>query len=129
MTLEEAFFKKYEIEPKHIDSCKIADEYWNNEELANKYFSFERYMKSHCPEMDKTCYSTCKYAYDLEEYPKITDEHYLKFICLLNKCLTNFLCAISDLKELKEEILLNMMNKSYLFKEEVQKMFKEAEND
>lgn len=129
MSLEEAFFKKYEIEPKHIDSCKIADEYWNNEKLANKYFTFERYMKENCPEMDKACYSTCKYAYDLEEYPKITDEHYLKFICLLDKCLTNFLCAISDLKELKEEILLNMMNKSYLFKEEVQEMFKETEND
>ncbi len=135
--LEQEFFKMFGIEPKHIDNCKIADEYWNNEELANKYFTFERYMKSHCPEMDKACYSTCKYAYNLEKYPEITDRRLLQMICLLAQYRMNeaefYKIKTSSIVILKNyvlgdciDILRYLCNKED-FKHQIQQLFKEGE--
>lgn len=74
------------IEPKYEDCCKIADKYWNNEELANEYDTFDNYMNKNCTEGDSgACFSTCKYAYDKKIYPDFTPEKQLEIIKLISK--------------------------------------------
>ena len=46
--IEQKFFECFGIEPKYIDACTVEDKYWENEELANKYETFDRYMDAKC---------------------------------------------------------------------------------
>lgn len=101
--LEQEFFKTFGIEPKCIDGCKVEDEYWDNEELANKYGTFDIYMDAKCGNQEN-CTTLCKCAYTKEVYPEITDRILLELICILNKfIILNFLAI--ELKKLKDEIL------------------------
>ena len=67
------------IEPKRTDECKLADEYWNDEELANKYGTFDRYLRSWCPH-NQECTDECKWAYDKFNYSPLTAEKQIKLI-------------------------------------------------
>ncbi len=107
--LEQEFFKTFDIEPKHNDACKLADKYWYNESLANKFVTFDTYMEINgCPEKTKGCTSECKHAYNQEVYPKITDRILLELICMVNTHLDEGFWA-ENITELKEEILNNCL--------------------
>lgn len=131
--LEEQFFKVFGIEPTIIDACKITDEYWNNEELANEYGCFALYMREKCP-YDEDCNDNCEYTFEKIEYPEITDRKLLEMICTLNK---EAIYGYSDwggsfaigetVEELKESILMDCIrNKSKIFNQ-IQQLFKEGE--
>lgn len=132
--LEQEFFKTFGIEPKIKDGCKYADNYWNNERLANLYGTFDAYLKEKCPYDNKECYTICSYSYDKEVYPEITDSKLLEMICILNK---EGIYGYSDwggnfvigetVEELKESILTDCIrNKSKIFNQ-IQQLFKEEE--
>ena len=72
------------VEPKCTDECKLADEYWNDEELANKYGTFDRYLQCWCPQ-NQECTDECKWAYDKFTYPPFTAEKQLELIKWLAK--------------------------------------------
>ena len=51
--LEKQFFKYYGIEPRYEDACTVEDKYWDNEELANEYGTFDQYMNCKCGDQEK----------------------------------------------------------------------------
>lgn len=71
------------IAPTHYDACVLEDKYWNNEELANQYGTFDRYLSFECPNYGEGCYSTCEYAYDKDEYPPFTAEKQLNILKII----------------------------------------------
>ena len=81
--IEQQFFKTFGIEPKIKDGCEYADNYWNNERLANLYGTFDAYLKEKCPYENKECYTICSYAYDKEVYPEITAEKLLELVYII----------------------------------------------
>ena len=80
--LEKKFFKVFDIKPKYQDTCTVEEKYWANEELANEYGAFDRYMDIKCGNQEN-CTTECSCAYQKEIYPQITDRHYLELYCTL----------------------------------------------
>ena len=123
--ITEQFFKTFGIEPKYIDGCKITDEYWNNEELANKYGCFALYMREKCP-YDEDCNDNCEYTFDKIEYSEITDRVLLELICIANKA--NIEVIGETVEETKNKLLEEMIYwKDDIIHKEIQQLFKEAE--
>ena len=126
--IEKQFFEAFGIEPKYEDACELADEYWNNEHLANEYGMFDNYMEAKgCPINKDGCTDNCRHSYTKEVYPQITDSHYLKMICLIAEKLNCFTNYDIDYKNLKEYILKEMiLEKDYFNKQQVQALFEEG---
>ena len=53
------------IEPTYYDACTVEDNYWKNEELANKYGTFDMYMNAKCGKQED-CTTLCRCAYTRE---------------------------------------------------------------
>jgi hypothetical protein len=81
----EKMYENAGIKPTHYDACVLEDKYWNNEELANQYGTFDSYLSFECPHYDDGCYSTCDYAYDKDYYPPFTAEKQLEITKFLLK--------------------------------------------
>ena len=125
--LEKKFFKVFDIKPKYQDTCTVEEKYWANEELANEYGTFDRYMDVKCGNQEN-CTTECSCAYQKEIYPQITDRHYLELICLYTKEIRSFTCYTSNLKMLKEEVLKEFISeKDGFIKHQVQAIFEESE--
>lgn len=73
----EKLYKNAGIEPTYYDACIVEDNYWKNEELANKYGTFDMYMNAKCGKQED-CTTLCSCAYTREEYPPFTAEKQLK---------------------------------------------------
>ena len=82
--LKQEFFNVFGIEPKYQDACTVEDKYWQNEELANKYGTFDMYMDAKCGNQEN-CTTQCDCAYIKEIYPEITDRKLLEMICIVVK--------------------------------------------
>lgn len=106
--LEKRFFQRFGIEPRYEDACTVEDEYWNNEELANEYGTFDQYMNCKCGDQEN-CTTECSFAYQREVYPQITDRILLELICIHNTYLETNLYSI-DYESLKKEILKDLIN-------------------
>lgn len=134
--LEQEFFKVFGIEPKHQDACTVEDKYWQNEELANKYGTFDMYMNAKCGNQEN-CTTQCSCAYTKEIYPEITDRKLLEMICILQK-FKNILfdnLYFEKIEDLKKEVLsqvykckltLHEFNAERL-KHQIQQLFKGEE--
>lgn len=109
--LEQEFFKVFEIEPKYQDACTVEDKYWQNEELANKYGTFDMYMNAKCGNQEN-CTTQCSCAYTKEIYPEITDKILLDLICLHNSSCryAEDLYTPCELENVKEEFLEEIIN-------------------
>lgn len=132
--LEKQFFQCFGIEPKYQDTCTVEEKYWQNEELANEYGTFDQYMNAKCGNQEN-CSLECSCAYQKEIYPQITDRHYLELIVIHNIYIGMKLYHL-DIKGLKEEILQDLIDEQELrdikkehvsddFKHQVQQLFKE----
>ena len=103
--LEKQFFSTFGIEPIYKDACTVEDKYWNNEELANEYGTFDQYMNCKCGNQGN-CTTECSCAYQKEVYPQITDRILLELICIKNKELISIVQVRgNNLEELKSYIL------------------------
>ena len=107
--LEKQFFKCFGIEPRYEDACTVEDKYWNNEELANEYETFDQYMNCKCSDQEN-CTTECSCAYQREVYPQITDHILLELICIINQMDLYFYDELyyftaSNYKDLKEEVI------------------------
>ena len=135
--LEKQFFDAFGIEPKYEDACRLADEYWQDEELANEYGTFDYFMGfSGCTEKESGCTDECIHAYCKTIYPQITDRKLLELIFIIVKYIT-YLDTIEEFKtidELKtsilEEVLYqhkqhNRYEVDNRIKHQVQALFKE----
>ena len=127
--IEQEFFKTFGIEPKIKDGCKYADNYWNNEKLANKYGTFDAYLKEKCPYENKECYTICSYSYDKEVYPEITDRILLELICLYEQRHHSISILNAENIEILKNLILKtyIQNKGYFTHNEIQQLFKEEE--
>ena len=106
--IEKQFFETFGIESKYEDACKLADEYWNNEHLANEYGMFDNYMEAKgCPINKDGCTDNCRYAYIKEVYPQITDRILLELIYLCPDLDNVF---FTDVEKLKETLLNSYIN-------------------
>lgn len=123
--LTKTFFDTFEIEPKYKDACTVEDKYWNNEELANEYGTFDQYMNCKCGDQEN-CTTKCSCAYQREVYPQITDRILLELICIVLNIFQTFeVYRIMDIDSLKEKILkLSMLAKDDIYSQ-VQELFKE----
>ena len=81
--LEKQFFQCFGIEPRYEDACTVEDEYWNNEELANEYGTFDKFMEKNCKFGYQDCTEECEYAYTKTNYPPFTAEKQIELIKLL----------------------------------------------
>ena len=77
--LEKQFFDTFGIEPKYEDACTVEDKYWDNEELANEFGTFDQYMNCKCGNQEN-CTTECSCAYQKEIYPQITDSILLSLV-------------------------------------------------
>lgn len=126
--IERLFFDKFGIEPKHNDGCKLADNYWNNEKLQKQYKTFDEYLNTNCTEGDSGyCFSTCDFAYDDMQYPKITDTILIKLLVILGNTtkLAIFLDNIKTKEDLKYQILDYCIDDVDKLKEQAKQLFKE----
>lgn len=73
MSEVEKMYENAEIRPNYIDACTVEDKYWQNEELANEYGTFDMYMNAKCGHQED-CTTLCSCAYTKEEYPPFTAE-------------------------------------------------------
>lgn len=78
----EKLMQNAEIKPEWQDCCKLADKYWDNENLAGEYVCFDHYMKAVCPH-NQECTDECKHAYNGTIYPEFTAEKQLKVLKIL----------------------------------------------
>ena len=105
--LEKHFFDTFGIEPRYEDACTVEDKYWNNEELANEYGTFDQYMNCKCGDQEN--YTTeCSCAYQREVYPAISDHILLELICIANK-------AYIDLEGTDIETMKNSLLENFIF--------------
>lgn len=139
--IERQFFDTFGIEPEYQDACTVEDKYWDNEELANEYGTFDQYMNCKCGNQEN-CTTECSCAYQKEIYPQITDRILLELICIANKELIKSMHARGEnTEELKNNILKTFIedytfySKTYEktynrlannFKQQVQSLFKEG---
>jgi hypothetical protein len=68
------------IEPTYTDECIIANNYWRNEELANEYGTFDKFMERNCKFGYQDCTDECEYAYTKTHYPPFTAEKQIELI-------------------------------------------------
>lgn len=132
--LEKKFFECFGIEPKLKEQCKLDLQYWESPELQEEYGNYTSYMRLEAPCKDKEpCTSDCPYALDTLEYSEITDEQYLKLLCICPDMDDVYLTNIGQLKYSLLKSLINIYQ--YLeqnfeqtaknLKQQVQKIFKE----
>ncbi|MBR5304901.1 MAG: hypothetical protein IKU37_08775 [Candidatus Gastranaerophilales bacterium] len=107
--LEKRFFQTFDIKPKYQDTCTVEEKYWANEELANEYGTFDRYMDIKCGNQEN-CTTECSCAYQKEIYPQITDRHCLELICLYNRHDNLFISSASEIENLKIHILSSLVS-------------------
>ena len=142
--IEKQFFDTFGIEPKREDACELADEYWDNEHLANEYGMFDNYMEAKgCPINKDGCTDNCRHAYTKEVYPQITDTHLLRLIEIIGKKPFGYMyvenCHSTNINNPRDftiiegdsfiDCLLTLaMNKKVLIriKQQVQALFKEG---
>ena len=125
--LEKQFFKCFGIEPRYEDACTVEDKYWDNEELANEYGTFDQYMNCKCGDQEN-CTTECSCAYQKEVYPEITDHILLELICILTKFYGELVLEQSTgINDLKEQVLNIFIRTSYKdnFKHQVRTLFEE----
>jgi hypothetical protein len=125
--LEKQFFQCFGIKPKYQDTCTVEEKYWDNEELANEYGTFDQYMNAKCGNQEN-CSLECSCAYQKEIYPQITDKQYLELICVLNENTTldeTYYQGASTVKELKKLVLKDLIKTKENFdtKHQVQAIF------
>ena len=100
--LEKLFFQCFGIEPRYEDACTVEDKYWDNEELANEYGTFDQYMNCKCGDQEN-CTTECSCAYQREVYPTISDSILLELICICSQY--GFCPTARNIKDLKLKIL------------------------
>ena len=105
--LEKQFFKCFGIEPRYEDACTVEDKYWNNEELANEYETFDQYMNRKCGDQEN-CTTECSCAYQKEVYPEITDSILLELLVIMTRY-TDIIEGFDSVQELKEFVLKDLM--------------------
>lgn len=121
--IERQFFNTFGIEPRYEDACTVEDKYWNNEELANEYGTFDQYMNCKCGNQEN-CTTECSCAYQKEIYPQITDRILLELIRLgLNY---DFVIHSKSVEELKEKLLALLIYNEAEFKQQIQALFEEG---
>jgi predicted S18 family serine protease len=121
--IEKKFFKVFGIEPKQQDACTVEDKYWQNEELANKYGTFDMYMNAKCGNQEN-CTTQCSCAYTKEIYPKITDTVLLQLACIIYQSQDYYV----EIDELRQDILEKCLKyKDDINKQQVQQLFKGEE--
>lgn len=65
--------------------------------------------------------------YHIEEYPQITDTHYLKLICIISQEWDSFVILKGfNLDEFKREILLGLIRTKNKFYNQVRTLFEEG---
>lgn len=79
----EKMYRNCNIEPDYTDECVVADKFWGNEELANQYGTFDRFMEKNCKFAYQDCTDECEYAYTKTNYPTFTAEKQLAILCWL----------------------------------------------
>ena len=132
--LEKQFFSTFGIEPKYEDACTVEDKYWNNEELANKYGTFDQYMNCKCGDQEN-CTTECSFAYQREVYPQITSDILLELIFILTTLLDTtvyedvFVTIAKNREELKKDIFQEGMLYKQHIKHKVRRLFEEDTND
>ena len=122
--LEKQFFDTFGIEPRYEDACTVEDKYWDNEELANEYGTFDQYMNCKCGDQEN-CTTECSCAYQREVYPQITSDILLELICIIGSI---YICT-QDRETLKEHILVQCMNTQMYsrdIKHQVRTLFEEG---
>lgn len=137
--IEQQFFEVFGIEPKYQDACTVEDKYWQNEELANEYGTFDMYMNAKCGNQEN-CTTQCSCAYTKEIYHKITAEKLLQMICIILNAeglLTiNTEGNIADIKDFVLRFLIGKVNKNNPYchyktknkiKHQIQQLFKGEE--
>ena len=105
--LEKQFFKYFGIEPRYEDACTVEDKYWDNEELANEYGTFDQYMNCKCGDQEN-CTTECSCAYQKEVYPEITDNILLELLVIMTRY-TDIIDGFDSVQELKEFVLKELM--------------------
>ena len=124
--LEKQFFMAFGIKPKFEDACELADEYWNNEHLANEYGVFDNYMLvKGCTEKTEGCLDNCRHAYTKEVYPQITDRIFLELIIILGTICTVFDKNVDDLKENVLKNLIELSGRYHIYNQ-VRTLFEEG---
>ena len=124
--LQKTFFDTFGIESKYEDACTVEDKYWNNEELANKYGTFDQYMNCKCDNR-KDCTTECSCAYQREIYPQITDRILLELICIANKYYIDI--EGTDTETMKSSLLENFIFFRRDVKEDICTLFEEGNNN
>ena len=126
--IERQFFETFGIEPEYQDACTVEDKYWDNEELANEYGTFDQYMNCKCGNQEN-CTTECSCAYQKEIYPQITVRILLELICILRK---SYLVTGENIDVLKERALRacikfqdDLVTTNQTVKQQVQSLFKE----
>ena len=105
--LEKQFFQCYGIEPRYEDACTVEDKYWDNEELANEYGTFDQYMNCKCGDQEN-CTTECPCAYQKEVYPQITDSILLELTVIMTRY-TDIIDGFANVQELKRFVLEELM--------------------
>ena len=124
--LEKQFFQCFGIEPRYEDACTVEDEYWNNEELANEYGTFDQYMNCKCGNQEN-CTTECSCAYQREIYPQITDRILLELICIANREDVYIELVGTDVETMKNNLLENFIHfKRIIPKHQVRTLFEEG---
>lgn len=120
--LEKQFFVTFRIEPRYEDACTVEDKYWNNEELANEYGTFDQYMNCKCGNQEN-CTTECSCAYQKEIYPTITDRILLNLILIMNP----YAPPVGDtMEEMKEQVLYWCIRYATEIKHQVRTLFEEV---
>ena len=123
--LEKNFFDTFGIEPRYEDACTVEDKYWNNEELANEYGTFDQYMNCKCGNQED-CTTECSCAYQREVYPQITDRILLELICIANHKDVYIDLEETDIETMKNNLLENFIFFRRDVEKYVQELFKEG---
>ncbi len=105
--LEKQFFQCFGIEPRYEDACTVEDKYWDNEELANEYGTFDQYMNCKCGNQEN-CTTECPCAYQKEVYPQITDSILLELLVIMTRY-TDIIDGFANVQELKRFVLEELM--------------------
>ena len=121
--LEKQFFKYFGIEPRYEDACTVEDKYWDNEELANEYGTFDQYMNCKCGNQEN-CTTECSCAYQREVYPAISDRILLELIIILGTICTVFDKNVDDLKENVLKTLIELNGRYHIYNQ-VRTLFEE----
>ena len=125
--LEKQFFKCFGIEPRYEDACTVEDKYWNNEELANEYGTFDQYMDCKCGNQEN-CTTECSCAYQREVYPDITDRILLELICIANQPDVYIEIEGKDVETIKNNLLENFIHfKRIIPKHKIRILFEEKQ--